>query len=434
MSLQTILALRQERAALTEKAGRILTNAKRKGRKPSSTELAKFNRMHDDADKLRARIVKLEKDRKASNTPANLRGQRRDTSNHARINRALRAFVLGSAGFLAGAEDVALAKSMGLYPRGGAKASLDLRLGKSHPRSLAEARTAQAEVERRAMSTTPAAGGYGIPEGFVSTVEVAMLAFGGMREAAQVIRTASGQDLPFPTVDDTGNVGAILAENVAAGEQDVAMGQLVLEAYKYTSKLVRVSIELLQDEAVNIQELLGRLLGERVARILNQHFTTGSGVGQPNGVVTASANALSAASATAVTRNELVQLKHAVDPAYRQNGRWMFKDSTLASIKQLVDGDGRPLWQAGIGEGEPDRLDGDPYIINQDMPAMTTGQKAILYGDFSKYMIRDVLDLQLLVLRERYAEYGQVGFLIFSRHDGDLLDAGTNPVQHLDMA
>lgn len=434
MSLQTILALRQERAALTEKAGRILTTAKRKGRKPTSTELAKFNRMHDDADKLRARIVKLEKDRKAANTPANLRGQRRDPSQHARINRALRAFVLGSTAFLAGSEDVALAKGMGLYPRGGAKASLDLRLGKSSPRSLAEARTAQGEVERRAMSTTPAAGGYGIPEGFVATAEVALLAHGGMREAAQVIRTASGQDLPFPTVDDTSNVGAILAENVAAGEQDVAMGQLVLEAYKYTSKLVRVSIELLQDEAVNIQELLGRLLGERVARILNQHFTTGSGVGQPNGVVTASTNALSAASATAVTRNELVQLKHAVDPSYRQNGRWMFKDSTLASIKQLVDGDGRPLWQAGIGEGEPDRLDGDPYIVNQDMPAMTTGQKAIMYGDFSKYLIRDVLDLQLLVLRERYAEYGQVGFLIFSRHDGDLLDAGTNPVKHLDMA
>ncbi|MED5458632.1 MAG: phage major capsid protein, partial [Pseudomonadota bacterium] len=143
--------------------------------------------------------------------------------------------------------------------------------------------------EMRAQSVgTASAGGDLVPEGFVYELERALLAYGGMRQVSSTIRTESGNDLPWPTVNDTSNAGAILAENTEVSEQDVTFGSTTLGAFKYTSKLVRVSEELMQDSAFNLTSELGSLLGERIARILNTHFTTGSGSGQPMGVVEAS--------------------------------------------------------------------------------------------------------------------------------------------------
>jgi HK97 family phage major capsid protein len=91
---------------------------------------------------------------------------------------------------------------------------------------------------------------------------------------------------------------------------------------------------------------------------------------------------------------------------------------------------GMPLWQPGLTVGQPDMIMGYQYVINQSMTTPATGVKSILFGDFSKYLIRDVRDITLLRLDERYADAHQVGFLAFSRSDGDLLDAGTNPVKY----
>jgi HK97 family phage major capsid protein len=133
---------------------------------------------------------------------------------------------------------------------------------------------------------------------------------------------------------------------------------------------------------------------------------------------------------TSVTYADLVDLMHSVDPAYRGNAVWMLHDSTLKAIKKLVDSQGRPLWSAGLASGDPDTILGSRFVVNQSMPVMAASAKSILYGDCSKYLIRDVSDIQLVRLNERYGEYHQVGFLAFYRGDGDLLDAGTNPVKH----
>ena len=285
--------------------------------------------------------------------------------------------------------------------------------------------------ESRAQTTVDAAGGYTIPEGFWPALTEAMLAFGGMRQAATVIRTATGNDLPFPTDNDTGNVGEIIAEGVTHNDQDVTFANVVLQAYKYSSKFIKISLELLQDSAFDLPSWAGRKIGERIGRIQNTHFTVGDGSAKPNGAVTASTLGKTAASATAVTYAELLDLKHSVDPAYRSSAVWMMKDSTLLALKKLVDGNSRPLWQAGMAVGQPDTIDGDRYIINQDMPAMTAGLKSILYGNMASYYIRDVTGMTLIRLDERFAELGVVAFLGFMRADGDLINAGTNPVKHL---
>jgi HK97 family phage major capsid protein len=283
---------------------------------------------------------------------------------------------------------------------------------------------------------TGAGGGYTVPQGFSEELEKALKAFGGMRQAARLFPTPSGNDIPWPTVDDTANIGELLAENIAAAIQDVAFGQVILKAYKYSSKLVQVSMELLQDSFFDIGTILRDLLAERIGRITNTHFTTGDNTGKPQGVVTGSTvgKVGIVGQTTAVIYDDLVDLEHSVDPMYRPGSIFMMNDSTLKVIKKLKDSQGRPIWQPGLtaslqtGQEAFNSILGYPYVINQDMAVMAANAKSILFGNFSKYIIRDVREFTLLRLEERYAEYGQVGFLAFTRSDGRYIN--TAAVKH----
>jgi HK97 family phage major capsid protein len=283
---------------------------------------------------------------------------------------------------------------------------------------------------------TGAGGGYTVPQGFSEELEKALKAFGGMRQAARLFPTPRGNDIPWPTVDDTSNVGELLAENIAAAIQDVAFGQVILKAYKYSSKMVQVSMELLQDSFFDIGTILRDLLAERIGRITNTHFTTGDNTGKPQGVVTGSTvgKVGIVGQTTSVIYDDLVDLEHSVDPLYRPGAIFMMADSTLKVIKKLKDSAGRPIWQPGLtaslqtGQEAFNSILGYPYVINQDMAVMAANAKSILFGNFSKYIIRDVREFTLLRLEERYAEYGQVGFLAFTRSDGRYIN--TAAVKH----
>lgn len=271
---------------------------------------------------------------------------------------------------------------------------------------------------------TSGAGGYLVPAQFRARLIEAQKAFGSVRDAAEVIETDNGASLPWPTVDDTANVGAILAENTQVTEQDVVFGTAALDAYMYTSKLVRVSLQLAQDSGFDLDEWLPRNLGVRIARIQNQHFTTGTGTAQPLGIATSATVGKTGAAGqvTTVTYDDLVDLVESVDPAYRAQGRFMAR--SFAAVRKLKDTTGQPLWQPGMQAGEPDRLLNYPLIVNPDMPAMAASARSILFGDFrAGYVVRDVTDVQQLRLEERYADFLQVGFLAFQRAGGTVQNA-----------
>lgn len=301
-------------------------------------------------------------------------------------------------------------------------------------------RIANMDPEIRAtMSTgTGSEGGYVIPEGFVNRLEIAALAYsGGMVDpnVVTVLRTATGNPLPMPTSDDTSNTGERIAENTQVAAQDVAFGQVMLNAYLYSSKVVKVPVTLMQDSAFDMNSFLAGRLGERIGRIWNTDLTTGTGTAQPNGIVTAATLGKTAASATAITEDELIDLEHSVDSAYRQmGGRYMFNDTVLALLRKLVDQNDRPLWAAGMTANAPDMIHNYPYTINPGMADPAIDAKTILFGALAKYHTRICKDMTLLRLVERYADYLQVGFLGFARADGDLLDAGTHPVSYLQQA
>lgn len=287
-------------------------------------------------------------------------------------------------------------------------------------------------AEHRAQSVgTDSAGGFTVPEGFRNTLEEAMLQFGGVETVANVFSTESGNDLPMPTNNDTGNTGAILAENTQDSEQDTTFGVVTLGAFKYTSRIVRVPYELLQDSAFDMNTFLANKLGERIGRIWAAHLALGTGSGQPNGVGTAATTGVTAAANTAITYANLIDLKHSVDPAYRANAAFAFNDDIFRAIKGLLDGDSRPLWQPAIGSEVPATIDGDRYVIDQGFDGLGAAGTAAIYGDMSKYMVRRVRDITLVRMVERYADFHQVGFVAFFRGDADLLDAGTNPIKRL---
>ena len=323
---------------------------------------------------------------------------------------------------------------------------LDLRIGDtsqvqelarvcrdSHP-TVRQDRLSRALAERRDLSAvTGSTGGFTVPEGFVNQLEINLLFFGGMMQVADLMRTTSGNDLPWPTADDTSNTGVQLSESTSIGTSvDPSIGQVVFKAYKFSSKLILIPQELLEDSAFNLAAVIGQMLGERLGRITNTKMTTGSGAATPRGIVPASTAGKTTASATAIASDEMLDLLHSVDPAYRNGARWMFHDNILLALRKLKDGQGQYLWVPGLATGQSDVILGHPLTINQDMAdTVTNDAKTVLFGQLNKYKIRQVRQIRLRRLVERYADTDQEGFVAFLRQDGNLLDAGTAPVKHL---
>lgn len=283
---------------------------------------------------------------------------------------------------------------------------------------------------------TGTAGGFTVPTGFLAQIDRAMKDFSGVLQTrAQVITTDAGNDLPWPTINDTANEGEQVDENTAVGGQDIAFGQITAKAYLFSSKLVLLPLTLMQDTGIDLEGLLASLLAERLGRIANRRLTSGTGANQPQGVVTGSTLGVTAAGASAITYDETIDLQHSIDPAYRGDAEYMFHDDALKLFRKLKDSDGRPIWMpaanASMANGAPGLLNNSPYRINMHMDSPATGKKSVLYGDFSKYKVRRVKSITLVRLAERYAEKMQIGFFAFMRMDGRLSNAGTNPLKHL---
>lgn len=297
-------------------------------------------------------------------------------------------------------------------------------------RAILEKRGTNAQI-----AGTDSLGGYTVQDVLWPELIKTMKDYSGIFQAARVIQTAKGNTINFATNDDTSAAAVLVAESGAFTVQDTTFGTKTLDAYAYRD-LMKASWELMQDSEFDMGALINENMGVRFGRALNAACTTGTGSSQPNGVVTASTAGKTAASATAIIRSELVDLVHSVDPAYRASGNcaFMFNDSTFSAIKKLALGsaDASPLWQTSMRDGAPDTIEGYKYFINQGMASIATGNKTILFGDFSKYMIRIVKALQLVRLDELYAANGQVGFYGFMRFDGELLDTGA--VKHLVQA
>lgn len=320
-----------------------------------------------------------------------------------------------------------------------AKVLCGAEVSELEPEERAILRAGVAKFEQRVQTVgTNSAGGYTVPTTLMTEIVRVMKDWGPMfdEDVARVLNTPSGNPMTLPTVDDTAKTPEAHTEGAALtddGGKDVELGQKVLNAYAFDTEFIQWSWELDMDSVFDMELLLASLLGERLARLGNKQLTTGTGSSAPNGIVTASTLGKTAAAAAAIAADELIDLQHSVNAAYRRSPkcRWQFADTTLAAIRKLKDGDGNYLWQMGdVKVGAPDLLLGKPYSVNDDIAPIGAAAKAVIFGDHSKYFVRKVGPIVVGVLRERF--WPNLGIAGLMRFDGELAD--TAAVKHLILA
>jgi HK97 family phage major capsid protein len=395
------IQLREKRAALVNEMNYIVAAAQTEGRSLNAEENQKFDAIENDVRALGDSVEKIERAEQMKKEIAagrEARAEQKEITKHEAFSKYLR-HGLGALNN----EERAAVEQRGTDPQ---------------------------------LTTPGSAGGFLVPEDFSNILDVASKFTGEVERLAQVLNTQSGATLPYPKVDDTSVVGAILSEGSADVVSDMTFASLNLGAYTYSSKIVKVSYQLLQDAAFDLDAFLVNTLGERIARGQNAHFTTGTGSSQPQGLITAGSSALTTASATAITADEILTLIHSVDKSYRNSASFalMGADSTAAAIRKLGVGSSNdfPVFIPGMAMGEPDRVFGVPFYVNNDMAAIATENKPLVAADFSKYVVRNAGGVQMLRLNERYADALLVGFIAYKRSDAGAINGAA--IKYITMA
>lgn len=383
------IELRGQRAELIKGAMSLVDNAQKEGRSLNAEEQQKFDAMESDARSMMTQIETLER--------------------AAEMKKEL----------------AANAEAREASP----KQSRTAVFGKYLKRGLAGLNA----EERAQLTTTGAAGGFLVPEGFSGVLDVATEFTGQVERVAKKLDTASGNPLDYPTINDTGNDAAIAAEGTATTATDMTFGNVTFNSYNYTS-LVRVSKQLIDDAGFNLDSFLVEALGERVARKTNIDFTSGNGTDKPKGIVDESLEGAEVATSGALVANDVLNLIHSIDPSYRNKSSFglMCSGTIMALLQKLGVGSSNdfPIFIPSMTAGEPDKLFGYNVYYNNDMDSdLAAAEKVLIAADFDKYVVRRAGGINLIRLDERYMDEMEVGFLVSARRDGHAVD--TRAIKHL---
>jgi len=268
---------------------------------------------------------------------------------------------------------------------------------------------------------TDSEGGYLVPDEFERTLVEGLEEENIFRKLAHVINTSSG-DRKIPVVASKGTASWVDEEGLIPDSDD-AFTQVSIGAYKLGTR-IKVSNELLSDSVFNLDSYIAKEFARRIGAKEEEAFFTGDGTGKPTGVLHATLGAqvgVTAASATAITADELIDLFYSLKAPYRKRAVWVLNDSTVKAIRKLKDRNDNYLWQPALTAGSPDTILGRPVYTSAYMPTIASGNKTILFGDLSYYWIADRQGRTLKKLNELYAEYDQTGFVATQRVDGRLI-------------
>ena len=268
---------------------------------------------------------------------------------------------------------------------------------------------------------TDSEGGYLVPDEFERTLVEALEEENVFRTLAHVIRTSSG-DRKIPGVASKG-AASWVDEEGAYQESDDAFSQVSIGAYKLGT-MIKVSEELLADSVFDLEAYISKEFARRIGAREEESFFNGDGKGKPLGILAAAGGAevgVTAASATAITADEVIDLFYSLKAPYRKNAVWLLNDATVKQIRKLKDTTGQYLWQPSLVAGTPDTILGRPVKTSAFMPTAAAGAKTIAFGDFKYYWIADRQGRTFKKLSELYAANGQVGFMGTQRVDGKLI-------------
>lgn len=389
----TILELREKRAKAWEAAKAFLDSHRKENGVLSAEDDAAYTKMEQEITDLGKEIARLE----------------RQEALDAELNRPVNKPLTGKPGGNAGAD--------GAEDKTG-RASDEYR--KNFWNAM-RSKVPMPNVTNALQIGTDSEGGYLVPDEFENTLVEALEEENIFRQMAKIIQTASG-DRKIPVVASK-STAAWMDEEGAYPESDDSFGQVSIGAYKLGT-MIKVSEELLNDSVFDLESYITREFARRIGSKEEEAFFTGNGTGKPLGILAASGGAetgVTAASATAVTADELMDLYYSLKSPYRKNAVWALNDSTVKAIRKLKDGNGQYLWQPGLTAGAPDMILGRPIKTSAYMPAIAAGAKTIAFGDFSYYWIADRQGRSFKRLNELFAATGQVGFLASQRVDGKLV-------------
>lgn len=341
------------------------------------------------------------------------------------------------------ADVVALGKEIERLER---QASIDLELSKAtsdpitnEPARTGEEKTGRASAEykkafwnamrdnvsyevRNALKIgTDSEGGFLVPDEFERMLVEALEEENIFRRLANVITTSSG-DRKIPVVASKGTASWIDEEG-AIPESDDSFGQVSIGAYKLAT-MIKVSEELLNDSVFNLESYITREFARRIGNKEEEAFFVGDGTGKPTGILNATGGGqvgVTAASATAITLDEVLDLFYSLKAPYRNKAVFVMNDATIKAIRKLKDGNGQYLWQPSIQAGTPDTILNRPLYTSSYVPTAEAGAKTVVFGDFSYYWVADRQGRVFKRLNELYAVTGQVGFIATQRVDGKLI-------------
>jgi len=393
------IELRGKRAQLIKDADAIVAAAQAEGRSMTSEEKTKFEAIEADARSFKQEIDIIERNAEMKKELAANEGEARSAAPKATASSAFSKYLRHGMGSLNAQE-----------------------------RSLMEKRGTSTQIVG-----TDSLGGFLVPQEFSNELDVATLFTGEVERLAKKLNTASGGLLDYPTVDDTATDAILTSEAGAVTTADMTFANKQLSAYNYSS-LVKVSAQLLQDSAFDLNSFLVEAMGERIARATNSAFTTGDASSKPQGIVVGSSLGNTAAGASAITADDVLDLIYSIDASYRNKPSFglMAHDNIISAIRALGVGSSNdyPIWQPGMAVGQPDRIFGVPVYVNNDMQSsIATATKTMIAADFSKYVVRNAGGVQFLRLNERFMNELEVGFIAYKRADGAVLNSAA--VKHL---
>ena len=399
------IEIRAKRAQLIKDADATVAAAQAEGRSMTSEEKTKFEAIEADARGLKQEYEIIERNAEMKKEIAANEGEARSAAPKATASSAFSKYLRHGMGSLNAQE-----------------------------RSLIQQRGTATQAT---VGGTPegALGGFLVPQEFSNELDVATLFTGEVERLAKKLNTASGGLLDYPVVDDTATDAILTTETSAVTTADMQFANKQLSAYNYSS-LVKVSAQLLQDSAFDLNSFLVEAMGERIARATNAAFTNGTGTSQPQGIITGS-TAVAAGAAGSITADDLLNLIYSVDSSYRNKASFglMAHDNIISAIRSLGIGETNdfPVFIPSMEVGQPDRVMGVPIYVNNDMESsIATTKKTVLAADFSKYVVRNAGGVQFLRLNERFMNNLEVGFIAYKRADGIVLNDAA--VKHLAQA
>ena len=396
--------MREKRGALVEQMQGMVAAAKAEGRNLSNEENEKFDAISNEVDELRSAAARIERSEELKKEMA-AKAEVRDNAPAAKVEAR---------------------EAFNAYLRKGMNG-----INSAEARALAELRGTDTQI-----TTNDGLGGFLVPENWSDFVSATELFKSDIEQVATVIRTANGQHFNLPANDDTAVVAAILGEGTAESVSDMTFTNVKFEPFTYSSKIVKVSNQLISDNAFDLASFVGGQLANRLKRGINAHLTTGDASSKPQGIVTGSTEGKVAASATAVTVSEVMDLFYSVDASYRNapGAGFMMNSATAKAVRVLGFGSSNdfPAYVPGMSVGEPDMLFGKPVYINEDMDGIATGNKSIIFGDLKQYYVHEAGGVQLLRLSERFADALSTGYIAYRRVDGNVLQGSA--IKHLIQA